>query len=167
MKNTIAVILLGLFSINTVNAYAWGKKKEEAPKTVKAVKAVAEKTAAVQTPEATEKPKVIRFEKLIALLLNEGVATSLGITEEQKAKIVSAKDGMAKELREVKVDFNAKTEEYRKEFEKQIEPFKVELEEKVNKVKQEKINELNSVLTPEQQKKLADVLNNPAEYIKK
>lgn len=161
MTLTVCVAMIAV----SVNAFAWGKKEKTttaATTTVASSQAAA--TSAVTAP--AEQKRLISFDRLVKLLLNEGVSTELGLSAEQKATIASANEGLRSDLKAARDDFNAKTAVIRTEYEAKLKPFKDELRTKTDAVKKTKVEELNKTLTKEQQEKLALVMQDPKKFVK-
>ena len=165
MKKLTAVMFVAVFAVSA-NAFAWGKKKEKQAETpAVTAPAVAAPVAAAPAAPAEQK-KLMSFDRLVRLLLNEGVATELALSAEQKATIAAANDGLKTELKAARDEFNAKTAAIRAEYDAKLKPFKDELRTKTDGVKKTKVEELNKTLTKEQQEKLAAVMEDPKKFLK-
>jgi hypothetical protein len=186
-KSTMIMFAAAL--VLSANAFAWGKKEKSysydaskyetaaaktdtettttpaAKSTAVETKAAATSTAVAATAPAEQK-KLISFDRLVKLLLNEGVATELKLTVSQKAEIAAANDGLKTDLKAARDEFNAKTAEIRAEYEAKLKPYKDALRVKTDEVKKVKVEELNSALTKDQQEKLAVVMEDPKKYMK-
>jgi len=169
MKKMTVIVSVAFIAVS-MNAFAWGKKeKAVTPAVTTTMPASVEKTAtaAAQVPAApAEQKRLISFDRLVKVLLNEGVSTELNLTAGQKATIASASEGMRSDLKAARDEFNAKTVEIRAEYEAKIKPFKDQLRAKADAVKRDKVEELNKTLTKEQQEKLALVMEDPKKFLK-
>jgi hypothetical protein len=172
MKKMTMVFCAALLAVS-VNAFAWGKKEttkstKDSPVVAKAVVAapVAAKEVVAPAAAPVEQKRTISFDRLVKLLLNEGVSVELGLSVEQKATIAAANDGLRTELKAVRDEFNTKTAEIRAEYEAKLKPFKETLRSKTDDVKKTKVEELNNALTKEQQEKLAAVMQDPKKFLK-
>lgn len=172
-KFFVFVICLVCFASSS---YAfWGQKKKEALPVVEVKKEAVVKTPAkietqqevMPSSKVTKKKRVIRFEQLTKLLLNENVSEELGLSVEQRKNITSIQQDLSVSLKELKQKYSAETKEIRREFAEKMKPYKTELREKSAEIKKLKVNNLNNLLNKDQQEKLSQVLEDPSQYLKK